>query len=265
MAELRTIPLSEIDEPEIAIRLTMNDDQLDELARSIRAIGLQQPITVVTHESRYRIVTGHRRYIAHQMNNAHEILCLVRAPEEVQEIAAMVHENIIREDLNPAEEAIFYSRLVTEKGYSEADLMELTQRSSAYIGERFSLLRGDDMIFAALQRGDISFAVARELNKCTDTEMRRFYLDNAVRGGHASRVVHRWIEDWKQNQARTNATAQLPIASETPAEVEPEKFCCVLCGGYRDPWNFVTVTVHKFEWEAIQRSLREAVDAKGGS
>lgn len=262
MADLRTILLSEIDEPKLAIRLTMNDEQLDELARSIRAIGLQQPITVVAADGRYRIVTGHRRYLAHQMNNSHEILCIVRAPEEVQEIAAMVHENIIREDINPAEEAIFYARLVDQLGYGESDLMELTKRSAAYIADRFRLLRGDEMIFAALQRGDISFAVARELNNCSDTEMRRFYLDNAVRGGHASRVVHRWIEDWKQNQSRQEINTAAPVASESPAPVEEEKFCCALCGGYRDPWNFLTVTVHKFEWDAIQRSLREGANAE---
>ena len=262
MAELRTILLSEIDVPDLPIRRTMNDEQLDELAQSIRAIGLQQPITVVTSDSRYRIVTGHRRYIAHQMNNSTEILCVVRAPEEVQEVAAMVHENIMREDINPAEEAIFYARLVNEKGYSEADLMDLTKRSPAYISDRFNLMRGDEMIFAALQRGDISFAVARELNKCSDQQMRRFYLDNAVRGGHASRVVHRWVEDWKRNQTPQQQTSEAPAPSTAPAPVEEEKFCCVLCGGFRDPWNFVNVTVHKFEWEAIQRSLRESANVE---
>jgi ParB family chromosome partitioning protein len=262
VAELRTIALSEIDEPELAIRLTMNDEQLQELAGSIRAIGLQQPITVVTSEGRYRIVTGHRRYLAHQMNNSTEILCVIRAPEEVQEIAAQVHENIIREDINPAEEAIFYARLVEEKGYNESDLMDLTQRSSAYIGDRFNLLRGDEMIFAALQRGDISFAVARELNKCDDTEMRRFYLDNAVRGGHASRVVHRWIDDWKRNKTLQQAGDQTVVHTEPPKAPEDEKFCCALCGGYRDPWNFVNITLHKFEWEAIQRSLRESANVE---
>jgi ParB family chromosome partitioning protein len=261
MAELRNILLSEIDEPPIAIRLTMNDEQLDDLAQSIAAIGLQNPITVIQNDGRYRIVTGHRRYIAHQKINRHDILCLVRQPGEIQEIASMVHENILREDVNPAEESIFYSRLVQECGYTEADLIALTHRSPEYIGDRFRLLRGDEVIFAAVQRGDITFSTARELNKCDDFEMRRFYLDNAIRGGHASRVVKRWVDDWRQNQAQKQAALVQPVGAAAPAEPEPEKFCCALCGGYRDPWNFVNVTIHKMEWDAIQRSLREGAHA----
>ena len=264
MPELRTIALSEIDEPNIAIRLTMNDEQLDELALSIRDIGLQNPITVVEDDGRYRIVTGHRRFIAHQKINAHEILCLVRQPGEIQEIASMVAENVCREDVNAAEEAIFYSRLVEELGYSEADLMDITRRSSTYIGDRFQLLRGDEAVFAALQRGEIPFATARELNRCRDQEMRRFYLDNAVRGGHACRVVKRWIDEWNQNEIRKQQVlVPPPVAAEETAP-EPERFCCCLCGGYRDPWNFVTLTIHKMEWDAIQRSLREGATADAG-
>ena len=102
----------------------------------------------------------------------------------------------------------------------------------------------------------------RELNKCSDTEMRRFYLDNAVRGGHASRVVHRWIEDWKHNKVEQQAVAAAQPTLLPPEPAEPEKFCCALCGGYRDPWNFTNVTLHKFEWEQIQRSLREAANVE---
>ena len=260
MAELREILLAEIDEPPLAIRITMSDDGLDDLARSIRDVGLQNPITVVADGGRYRIVTGHRRYIAHQKINAPKILCIVRAAGEIQEIAAMVHENLMREDVNPAEEAIFYARLVDERGYNEADLMELTKRTAEYIADRFRLLRGDDQVFAAVQRGDIVFSSARVLNTCDDQEMRRFYLDNAIRGGHASRVVKRWIDDWRLHKPNKQADLIAPAAEPAAPAVEEQKFCCALCGGHRDPWNFVTITLHKMEWDAIQRTLRESAN-----
>lgn len=260
MAELRTIALSDIDEPPIAIRLTMDDSLLEDLAVSIREVGLQNPITVVEESGRFRIVTGHRRFIAHQKINAHEILCLVRQPGEIQEIAAMVAENICREDVNAAEEAIFYARLVEECGYSESDLMQLTRRSAQYIGDRFTLLRGDPSVFAALQNGSIAFATARELNRCRDEEMRRFYLDNAVRGGHACRIVKRWIDDWNQNQIQRQQTLEAPPAPAEEPKPDTPEFCCALCGGYRDPWNFIDIRLHKMEWDAIQRSLREGAN-----
>jgi ParB/RepB/Spo0J family partition protein len=280
MPELRHVPIGLIDEPPLPIRATMDDGKMRELADSLRDIGLQQPITVILEKpacgcpdpdqdvhfsncdagiaTRYRIVTGHRRFIAHQMIGATEVLCIIRKPGEVQEIAAMIAENACREDVNPAEEAIWFHQLVSEHGYTEEQLMQLTKRNADYIGDRFRLLRGDEMVFAAVQAGDISYAVGRELNKLEDLSMRRYYLDAAIRGGNSSRVVRRWVEDWRANQGPPASPQVEPVAPVAEAAANPYKHCCVLCGGDRDPWNFLNITVHKWEWEQIEKAMKEA-------
>jgi ParB family chromosome partitioning protein len=283
MPELRNIAIGLIDEPPAPIRLTMDGAKLRELSDSIRDIGLQQPITVIEETAecrcpgasqnlhwdnclapdtkRYRIVTGHRRFIAHQMLGATDVLCIVRRPGELQEIAAMIAENACREDLNPAEEAIWFHTLVSEQGYTEENLMTLTRRTADYIGDRFRLLRGDEMVFAAVQANDIPYAVARELNKMEDQPMRRYYLDAAIRGGVSSRVVRRWVEEWRNNQVPQTANPVQMQPAEVPAAVEAYRHCCELCGGDRDPWNFVNVTLHKWEWDQLQKAMKEAGNA----
>ena len=283
MSELRQIPIGLIDEPPLPIRATMDDAKLRELADSIGHIGLQNPITVImerpececpelaqgVHASdclaelatRYRIVTGHRRFIAHQMIGAVNVLCIVRLPGELQEIAAMIAENACREDVNPAEEAIWFHQLVSEHGYTEEKLMELTHRNADYIGDRFRLLRGDELVFAAVQNGTVSYATGRELNKLEDESMRRYYLDAAIRGGTSSRVVRRWIDDHRNNAVMKSEPQEQTQDAPAPEAVEAYKHCCQMCGGDRDPWNFVTVTLHKWEWEQIQRAVKEAANA----
>ncbi len=261
MPELRTIPLAEIDEPPLPVRQSMDDEKLAELAASIRDIGLQNPITVIPDNGRFQVVTGHRRLLAVKMNNAHDVLCIVRAPEETQEIAAMIAENACREDVNPADEALFLARLVDEGGYTEEKLLDLTRRSRDYIGDRFRLLRGDPVVFAALQRGDINLAHARELNKCEDEGMRRYFLDATIRGGQSSRYVRRWIDEWRANAAPATslaAPAPAPVADQPVVPHVPE---CACCGGTKDPWNLVTVTIHKWEWEQLMRAMQEAARA----
>lgn len=282
MPELKHVPIGLIYPPPIPIRATMDDVKLRELADSIREIGLQNPITVIQerppcacHDAdqdihsescmatvaiRYRIVTGHRRYIAHTMIGAGDVLCIVRKFGEVQELAAMIAENACREDVNPAEEAIWFHELVTEHGFTEEQLIQVTHRNRDYIGDRFRLLRGDAMVFAAVQSGGIKYAVGRELNKLEDETMRRYYLDAAIRGDSPARVVRRWIDDWRANQGppmEPQAPPPEPVGGPEPVAY---KHCCQMCGGDRDPWNLVNVTLHKWEWEQLQKAVKEAAN-----
>lgn len=283
MPELRSIPIAQIDEPPLPMRASMDDAKLAELAESIREVGLQQPITVIDrrppcecdtggireHDNscasrdlvRYEIVTGHRRFIAHQMLNRQEVLCIVRQPDEVQQIAAMIAENFCREDVNAADEAIWMAQLVEMHNFTEEDLIKATRRSADYIGDRFRLLRGDPQVFAAVQAGKISHSTARELNKFKDDTMRPYFLDLAIRGGTPSRIVRRWIDDHILQSAPQQANA--PVATPAP-EVQPVIVHvpeCVLCGGNKDPYNLVNVTIHKWELDLILKANREPASA----
>lgn len=276
MPELHSIPIAQIDEPPLPMRASMDDAKLAELAESIREVGLQQPITVVERKhkctcselvecdplsacptftgSRFEIVTGHRRFIAHQMLNRTEVLCIVRQPDEVQQIAAMIAENFCREDVNAADEAIWMAQLVEMHNFTEEDLIKATRRSADYIGDRFRLLRGDPQVFAAVQAGKISHSTARELNKFRDDAMRPYFLDLAIRGGTPSRIVRRWIDDHILQSAPQQASA--PVVTAAP-EVQPVVVHvpeCALCGGNKDPYNLVNVTIHKWELDLILRA-----------
>lgn len=277
MPELRAIPLSLIDEPPMPMRATMDDEGLRELGESIRIVGLQQPITVIEFTSeepcsqpeacknectckqfvqvRFRIVTGHRRFIASQQIHAPDILCIVRQPGEVEEVAAMIAENLCREDVNAAEEAIWLAQLVELHSYTEADLMRVTKRNADYIGDRFRLLRSDELVFRAVLDKAINFSVARELNKCPKEDMRRYYLDAAVRGGHSARTVRGWIQEWAAQQVLQQPAVKLPAPSTAPVEVAEVKNRCASCGGDKDPYALFWLQIHRRCWDEIQRAI----------
>jgi ParB family transcriptional regulator, chromosome partitioning protein len=262
MAELRTIPIAEIDEPPLPMRQTMNDAGLNELADSIREVGLVQPITVIADNGRFRIVAGHRRFLAAQKIGSQEIACIVRQAGDVSELATMVAENSCREDVNAAEEAVWYAQLVEQNNYTEAQLMQLTKRSADYIGDRFRLLRGDEQVFRAVYQKQITHSTARELNKCENEEMRRYFLDAAVRGGQASRTVRNWIDEWRARQVPQQA-APAPVEAPAPeAQPNPYKMVCASCGGDKDPYAMTHIVIHRRCWDEIRRALREAANAE---
>lgn len=228
----RLIPLAQLDEPQDATRDTMDEIQLAELAESIQAHGLIQPLVVEQHGERYEVVAGHRRLLACQLVEYDPVPCLIRDPFLVDSSAVTLAENYYREQINPAEEAVFLDRLLTERCHGDVDtLAALIRRRRQYVEDRLLLKRGDSNVFQALANRDIPLGVARELNRVKDEGQRLLYLDSAIRGGATAAVVQRW---------RTQGEAAVPYDAETsaiartaaaqPGAQPAEQMTCLFCG-----------------------------------
>lgn len=258
IGELLSLPLDVLSEPEIAMRATMNTEALSELKASMLELGLLDPVKVVAKNGGFEVVDGHRRLVCARELKWAGLPCLVlRGRDEVLE-AIKVDSNMMREDVNAAEQAIYYAQLCEKYNLTEEALCALVHKSADYIYDRMRLLKQDLEVFKHLQAGTISFAVARELNKCTDESMRRFYLDSAIRSGCASRVVADWIAQWR---VTANATAQVqnqPAQPVEPQAIQPWFDHCELCGGDKDPGNLISIRIHKWEWEQLCKAYRES-------
>lgn len=255
---LMLIPLDKIVEPELPARESMDERAMAELVDSMREIGLLSPILVFERGGVYEVDAGHRRLLAARQLKWTSIPALVHDSDWDAKEAAMLHENVVREQLNAGEEAIFIAQLIEKYQLDEEGVCAMTRRSPDYIADRMRLIRGDEQVLMSLRRGEISFAVARELNKFTDETMRRYYLDAAIRAGCSSRVVTTWLNEWRSQQSMPAV-----VASETQAVVEQELppvhvDACFFCGGAKDPYNLVTVRIHRWELEELQKRLAAA-------
>lgn len=261
MPEFRRVALHEIDQPTLPMRSQMDDAKLHELAANIRDVGLLQPIGIFARDGRYEIEFGHRRYLAVEKLGWPDIPALVFAPDELQNGAAMVAENTVREDVNSAEEAVFYAQLLERFGWDEATLCAKVKRSPDYIGDRLRLLRQDEQVFNAVLRDQINFSVARELNKCPDEAMRRYFLDQAIRSGTSARVVRQWIDDFRGTQQPTRVAASNADAPQPAPDQPAYRLACEFCGGDKDPYNLVHIAVHRWELAEIKKVLGREVTA----
>lgn len=263
MPELKHIALGLIDEPALPMRATMNEENMLSLMNSIVQIGQQLPVQLREQNGRYQIITGHRRFIAMQKLGRETIMSLVLKPGEDMGLAAMIAENSEREEVNRAEEALWLAQICDEHNATEEQLCALVKRSPDYVADSFRLLRNDEQVFRAVLEGKINFSVARELNKCTDEPMRRNYLDQAIRSGTSARVVTDWVKNWKINTGGAPTVIVQPQPSTDPAPAPAYVMACALCGGDKDPYNLITIQIHKWEWEHIQRLVREAAKVDG--
>lgn len=257
MPKFAKVLLAEIDEPQTPIRFAMDEAKMDTLCESMKELGLLQPIGLKRKDGRYEIEYGHRRFRAAIALKWKEIPALVFTAKELSEGAAMLAENIEREDITASEEAVLFAEAQETLHIDEAGLMKRFRKSGNYIAERLSLLRSDELVFKAVADRHISFAAAKELNKCTDEGHRRYLLDSAIRSNAGAKVIMGWVCQWKAFLPQPSTIAKLDTPPPPPAPAISHGIECCMCGGFRDPYNLVSVYIHKWELEKIREIMQQ--------
>jgi ParB family chromosome partitioning protein len=174
-------------------RVDMREETLTELAESIKAQGVVQPIVVRPlpnpggGETRYEIVAGERRWRAAQLAGLHSIPAVVRDIPDESAVAVALIENIQREDLNPLEEARALHRLVEEFGLTHADAADAVGRSRVTVTNLLRLLELPRVIREMLERRELDMGHARALAGLAPPELQIEVAQRALKQGWSVR------------------------------------------------------------------------------
>lgn len=163
---VRTLPLDLLEPGPFQPRTAMDSAALQELAESIRARGVLQPLLVRPNPAdpgRFQIIAGERRWRAAGLAGLHEVPALVRVLTDGDAMAAALVENLQRQDLNPLEEAEGYNRLLDEFGLTQETLALAVGKSRGHISNVLRLLGLTERVREALRAGSISAGHARAL------------------------------------------------------------------------------------------------------
>jgi ParB family transcriptional regulator, chromosome partitioning protein len=161
-AAINEIQISEIDVNPFQPRTHFDEDALNELADSIREMGIIQPITVRQLENgRYQIISGERRYRASQRAGLTALPAYIRIAEDLTMLQLALVENIQREDLDAIEVAISYQRLIDECNFSQENVGEKVGKKRSTIANYLRLLKLPAEIQAGLRMRKISMGHAK--------------------------------------------------------------------------------------------------------
>ena len=145
-------------------RRRFDEAALGELAQSIAARGVIQPVIVrPLAGGRYQLVAGERRWRAAQKAQVHEIPAIIRDLDEREVMALALIENIQREDLNPVEEARAYHRLSEQEGMTQAEIAKLVEKSRSHVANLQRLLQLPDSVLDHVEAGRLDMGHARAL------------------------------------------------------------------------------------------------------
>ncbi len=152
-------------------RQAFSSDDLDDLAQSIRAKGVLQPILVrpaLGVTNRYEIIAGERRWRAAQQAGLHDVPVVIREVDDREMLELAIVENVQRTDLNALEEAAGYQRLVDEFGYSQAQIAEIVGKSRPHVANTLRLLKLPPPVQTYVRDGRLSAGHARALLSADD-------------------------------------------------------------------------------------------------
>lgn len=189
------IPISMIDPNPLQPRTVFQEARLHELADSIRANGIIQPIIVRRQGDRFELIAGERRWRAARLAGLDQVPVVVQelADEKLLEVSLI--ENIQREDLNPMEVATAYDRLAREHKLSHEDIGRRTGKDRATITNMIRLLKLPSELQLLLAEHRLSMGHARALLGLADPEQQRQLGNQAAAEGLSVRQVERSVQN----------------------------------------------------------------------
>ena len=210
------ITVDKIDRNPFQTRTSFDPAKLTELAQSIAATGVVQPIIVrPLLNGRYQLINGERRLLASKEAGMPTIPAILRTVSDEQAMEMTIVENLQRADLNPMEQARAYQRLSTDFKMTQEQMALRTGKERASVGNFLRLLRLPQSVQQKVESGDLSFGHARTLLALPTPEQ----LINAAQKVMALSMSVRQTESYVQGLLNPEAKAakpQPPVAPQDP-------------------------------------------------
>jgi len=172
-------------------RTRFREEALDELARSIRASGIIQPLVVRPIANRFQLIAGERRWRASQRAGLTRVSAIVRQVPDELALEMTLVENIQREDLNAIEQARAFDRLMHEFHLTQESVAERTGKDRTTVANAIRLLKLEENIQDWIEEGKLTAGHGRALLAVPESQLRMRYAQRAARGGLTVRQIER--------------------------------------------------------------------------
>ena len=229
MAEIVQIPVIKIRVGEHALRMVAEDEDIDELAASIRRIGVIVPLLVRPVDDLFMLVAGHRRLAASRKVGLQNVPCVVHKAAKDVAAEISIAENLFRTDLTPVEMAAALKDVLEQKVMSIDELAAAVHRSKHWVTSMIDMLSWPGDVLEVIHNGKISVSAASNLALIQDESYRVFLLRNAVEQGATARTTAAWLQAWRAMQPPEKAVEAEPVAG--PQRVQPAlpQAPCIVC------------------------------------
>ena len=185
-------------------RSNFNDETLEELASSIRELGIIQPITVRKLDfNKFQLVSGERRFRASKLIGLNTIPAYIRIANDQESLEMALVENIQRQDLDPIEIALSYQRLTDEIKITQEKLSERVGKKRSTITNYMRLLKLDPIIQTGMRDGFISMGHGRALVNIKKNKDQISLYETVVSQNLSVRETEQYVKSFKEGESKT--------------------------------------------------------------
>ncbi len=214
---INEIPISQIDANPNQPRRDFDAEALQELANSIRQLGIVQPITLrESGDGRYQIIAGERRWRASQIAGLTAIPAYIRTIDDENVMEMALVENIQREDLNAIEIALAYQHLLESSGMTQEKVAERVGKSRAAVANFLRLLKLPAQVQMALQKKDIDQGHARALLSLESPSQQIKVFRDIQKNGYSVRKVEDIVRQLKEGNDIQHIKKQIAARTKVP-------------------------------------------------
>ena len=200
--KFKEITINSIDLNPFQPRTNFNQKDIDDLASSIKQLGLIQPITVKSKDNRYVLISGERRLRAFKLLDIESIPAYVRKANDQTSLEMALVENIQRKDLDPIEIAISYNRLIEELNISQDEMSKRVGKDRSTISNYIRLLKLDPIIQSGIRDNFISMGHGRALINISSKNNQLVIYERIIRNHLSVRQTEKVVKDLNPSKKR---------------------------------------------------------------
>lgn len=258
--QIEMVSIDQVELPKHELRRIIPREGLEELAASIKRLGVINALNVVKKKNRYIIVAGVRRYLAAKIAGLATVPVVVIQADRLDQERIKVHENISREDINPVDQADHLRFLKDELKLPHAEIADIYNRSVSWVSQILAIHDYDPGYIEAIRARLIKWKVAQILMKIPKKEDRDHCLRFAVKGGISQEKAQIWLQQYSGQPYVPPVT---PPANPIPAPdmSGPEVTGTCFWGG--EKYRLDGMYIVRLCPECYQ-NLRKAVDMERG-
>lgn len=175
--KFKELPINDIDLSESFMRKMVFNEEFEELKKSIKDVGLINPITVLREGKRFKLVAGLRRYHACRLLEHREIECKIVDVMTKDFVKIQYQENMLRENVDVIEEGIFLNKVKDKINANNKEIADMLGKSESYVQKRILITEIDELLIKALREKRISINAALLMSKCKEKEKLIYLID----------------------------------------------------------------------------------------
>lgn len=243
MTAIESIPIVLIKVGPHRQRSEGEDEEIQELAASMRRVGVLVPLIVRREDTGFLLVAGHRRIAAAAAAGLGEVPAIIREGNEAEAAEVSFAENFFRRDLSPVEQAAAIRECLDAGIMNIEQIAQGFHKKPAWITAQANMTTWAPEVLQAIHVKAISVSAARNLAAISDARYRNFLLHNAVENGVTARVTAAWLQAWQLSRPAEEALSTAPVDGVIPAAAVVPQAPCLFCANVfrTDALNYMPV------------------------